>query len=121
MTKCLSKLKEPCSSSTASANGMPTSVINSQAVLIVRLICHDEKVYEEIIFCKASHCKSQLHFPSQNNWTCTKLTYKHFATINSSTKKKLNLWDFSLPLAFSFNKSDESASRNFSRNAAIHE
>ena len=121
MTKCRPKIKEPCSSSTASANGMPTSDINSQAVLIVRLICHDEKVYEETIFCKASHYKSQLHFPSQNNRTCTKLTYKQFATINPSTKKKLNLWDFSLPLAFSFNKSDVSASRNCSRNEAIHE
>ena len=45
-------------------------------LLIVRLICHDEKVYEEIIFCKASQYKSQLHFPSQNNRTCTKRTYK---------------------------------------------
>ena len=52
---------------------MPTSVINSRVVLIVRLICHDEKVYEEIIFCKTSQYKSQLHFPSQNNRTCTKL------------------------------------------------
>ena len=52
---------------------MPTSVINSRVVLIVRLICHDEKVYEEIILCKTSQYKSQLHFPSQNNRTCTKL------------------------------------------------
>ena len=36
-------------------------------------------------------------------------------------QKKLNLWDFSLLLAFSFNKSDVSASRHSSRNAAIHE
>ena len=121
MTKCRSKAKEPWSSSITSANAMPTLDINSQAVLIVRLICHDEKVYEENIFCKASHYKSQLHFPSQNNRTCTKLPYKQFATINPSTKKKLNLWDFSLPLAFSFNKSDVSASRNYSQNAAIHE
>ena len=95
--------------------------INSRLVLIVRLICHDEKVYEKKRFCKSSKYKSQLHFPSHNNRTCTKLTYKQFATINPSTKKKLNLWDFSLPLAFSFNKSDVNASRNFSRNAAIHE
>ena len=27
---------------------MPTSVINPREVLIVRLICHDEKVYEKI-------------------------------------------------------------------------
>ena len=53
---------------------MPTSVINSLGVLIVRLICHDEKVYEEIIFFKTSKYKSQLHFPSQYNRTCTKLT-----------------------------------------------
>ena len=76
MTKCRSKVKEPCSSSITSANTMPTSVINSRVVLIVRLICHDEKVYEEIIFCKTSKYKSQLHFPSHNNQTCTKRTYK---------------------------------------------
>ena len=52
---------------------MPSSVINSRVVLIVRLIWHDEKVYEEIIFCKTSQYKSQLHFPSQNNRTCKKL------------------------------------------------
>ena len=38
----------------------PSSLDSSLA-----LICHDEKVYEEIIFCKASQYKSQLHFPSQ--------------------------------------------------------
>ena len=97
---------------------MPTSDINSRLVLIVRLICFDEKVYEEIIFCKPSQYKSQVHFPSQNNWTGTKLTYRQ-----QSTPIK---WDFSLPLAFSFiliyvNKSDVSASRNSSRNTAIHE
>ena len=53
---------------------MLTSVINPRVVLIVRLIGHDENVYEEIIFCKTSQYKSQLHFPSQNNRTCTKLT-----------------------------------------------
>ena len=58
---------------------MPTSDINSRAVLIVRLICNDEKVYEEIIFSKASQYKSQLHFPSQNNRTCTKLTSSAFS------------------------------------------
>ena len=41
---------------------MPTS-INSRVVLIVRLICHEEEVYEELIFCKTSQYKSQLHFP----------------------------------------------------------
>ena len=89
-----SKVKEPCSSSITSANTMPTSVINSRAVLIVRLICHDEKVYEEIIFCKASQYKSQLHFPSQNNRTCPKLTYKQQSTLIK--------WDFSLPFSFQF-------------------
>ena len=71
--------------------------MNSRLVLIVRLICHDERVYEKNTFCKASKYKSQLRFPSHNNRTCTKLTYKQFATINPSTKKKLNLWDFALP------------------------
>ena len=37
---------------------MPTSVFDSQCVLIIRLICHDEIVYEEMIL------KSHLHFPS---------------------------------------------------------
>ena len=71
MTKCRSKVTR-----NRAVLVMPTSVINSRLVLIVRLICHDEKVYEENIFCKASQYKSQLHFPSQNNRTCTKLTYK---------------------------------------------
>ena len=53
---------------------MPTSAINSRVVLVVRLICHDETVYEEVIFYKTSQYKSQLHFPSHNNRTCTKLT-----------------------------------------------
>ena len=95
MTKCGSKIKEPCSSSIASANAMPTSVINSRLVLIVRLICHDEKVYEENIYCKASQYKSQLHFPSQNNRTCTRLPYKQQSTLTKPT-------GFSLPLTFSF-------------------
>ena len=118
MTKCRSKVKEPWSSSITSANAMPTLDMNSRAVLIVRLICHDEKVYEEIIFCKASQYKSQLHFPSQNNRTCPKLTYKQQSTLFK--------WDFSLPFSFQFhfdyvNKNDVSASRNSSRNVAIHE
>ena len=61
------KVKEPWSSSITSASTMPISVINSPVALMVRLICHDEKVYEEIIFCKTSQFKSQLHFPSQSN------------------------------------------------------
>ena len=65
MTRCRSKVKEPSSSSITSANAMPTSVINSRVVLIlliVRLICHVEKVYEEIIFCKTSQSTNQMHF-----------------------------------------------------------
>ena len=81
MTKYLSKLKEPWSSGITSANAMPTLNINSRAVLIVCLICHVEKVYEENIFCKTSQHKSQLHFPSQNTRTCTKRTYKQQSTL----------------------------------------
>ena len=55
---------------------MPTSVINFRVLLIVRLICHDEKVYEKKICCKASQYNSQLDFPSHNNRTCKKRTYK---------------------------------------------
>ena len=76
MTKCRSKVKEPWCSSITSANTMPTSAINSRVVLVVRLICHDEEVYEEVIFCKTGQYKRHLHFPSHNNRTCTKLTYK---------------------------------------------
>ena len=93
-----SKVKEPCSSSITSANTMPTSVINSRAVLIVRLICHDEKVYEEIIFCKASQYKSQVYFPSHNNQTCTKRAYKQQSIFYQEEIKPMG---FSLPLAFS--------------------
>ena len=60
---------------------MPTSVINPRVVLIVRLIFHDEKVYEKNIFCKASQHKSQLHFPSHDNRTCTRRTYKRQSTL----------------------------------------
>ena len=42
------------SSSVASANAMPTLVRDSQVVLIVHLICPDERVYKEIIFCKTT-------------------------------------------------------------------
>ena len=123
MNKCRSKVKEPWSSSITSANTMPTSVINSRAVLIVRLICHDEKVYEENIYCKASQYKSQLHFPSQNNRTCTKLTYKQQSTLLPRRNETYVIFPF-LKLSVSFwsnyvNKSDVSASRNSSRNAAI--
>ena len=42
MTKCRSKVTR-----NRGVLVMPTSVINPRVVLIVRLICHDEKVYEE--------------------------------------------------------------------------
>ena len=67
--------------SITSANTKPTSVMNSRVVLLVRLICHDEKVCEEVIFCKTSQYKSQLHFPSHNNRTCTELTYKQLSPL----------------------------------------
>ena len=38
--------------SVTSAYAKRTSVINSQIVLILRLICHDQRIYEQIIFCK---------------------------------------------------------------------
>ena len=73
--RCISKVKEPWRSSVTSADAIPTLVINSRVVLIGRLICQDEGVYEEMIFCKTSlSVKVNCHFPSQNNRTCTKLT-----------------------------------------------
>ena len=54
---------------------MPTSVINARVVLIGSLDWHDERVYEEMIFCETSlGIKVNCHFPSQNNRTSTKLT-----------------------------------------------
>ena len=44
----------PWSSSVTSANAIPTSVINSQVVLILRLIWNAERVYEENILGKTS-------------------------------------------------------------------
>ena len=41
---------------------MPTLVKNCRIVLIVRSICHDEIVYEEIIFCKTSLCIKAIEF-----------------------------------------------------------
>ena len=41
--QCISKVKEPWSSSVTSANAIPTSVINSQVVLTLRLICHAQR------------------------------------------------------------------------------
>ena len=101
MTKCRSKVKEPWSSSITSANTMPTSAINSRVVLVVRLICHDEKVYEEVIFYKTSQYKSQLHFPSHNNRTCTKLTYKQ-QSIQPFYQEETKPMGFSLSLASTF-------------------
>ena len=77
MTKCRSKVKEPWSSSITSANAIaylsykfpstPDSLLDLSQRKSLRgnHILQNESVY-----------KSQLHFPSQNNRTCTKLTYK---------------------------------------------
>ena len=126
MAQCCSKVKKPWSSSITSANAMPTSVINSRVVLIVRLICHVGKVYEEIIFCKTSQYKSQMHFPSQNNQTCTKLTLSNNQPF---CQEEINSMGFFPSFSFQFHfdqiRSTKvtyfSASRNSSRNAAIHE
>ena len=48
---------------------MPTSVINPRVVLIVCLICHDEKVYEKIIFAKQVQVQVQL-YTEWNNHVC---------------------------------------------------
>ena len=76
-----------------SANAMPTLVRNSQVVLIVSLICHDERVYEEMIFCKTSlRIKVNCIFLHKIAGLVQNLPK---ATINPSTPKKLNLRDFS--------------------------
>ena len=64
------------------------------------ICCNDERVYKEIILCKTSlgikvHCIF-LHKITGLVQNLPK------ATINSSTKKKLNLWDFPRPFAFNF-------------------
>ena len=73
---------------------MPTSVVNFRAVLIVRLICHDEKVYEEVIFCKTSQYISQLHFPPHNNRTCTKLILNNNQTLYQEEIKPMRFFPF---------------------------
>ena len=79
---------------------MPTLVRNSQVVLIVSLICHDERVYEEMIFCKTSiRIKVNCIFLQKIAGLLENLPK---TTINPSTTKKLNLRDFSLLLALSF-------------------
>ena len=83
--QCISKVKKPWSSTVTLATAMPTVVINSREVLIVPLICHDERVYKQIILCQTSFkYQSQLLFPSQNNSTRTKLTKSNN---HPSTKK----------------------------------
>ena len=87
---------------------MPTSVINFRVVLIVPLICHDERVYKQIILCKTSlSIKVNCIFPHKTiglvqnlpkatiNLACVEKRMFSQATINPSTKKNLNLWDFS--------------------------
>ena len=71
---------------------MPTSVTNPRVVLTVRLICHDEIVYKEIIFCETSlGVKVNCTFLHRITRLSQNLPQ---ATINSSTKKRLSLWDF---------------------------
>ena len=82
---------------------MPTSVIYSPVVLMVRLICHDEKVYEEIIFCKTSQYKSQLHFPPQSNQACTKLTLSNNQTFYQEEIKPMEFFP-SLSFQFHFDQ-----------------
>ena len=101
-TKCISKVKEPWSSGVTSANAMPTLVINSQVVLMLRLICHDERVYEEIIPLCKTRLSIQVDYTFLHKITGLVQNLPK-ATINLSTKKKLSLWNFSLRLDFSFN------------------
>ena len=83
---------------------MRTSVINSRVVLTLRLICHDERIYEEIIFCKTSlSINVDCIFLHKITGLVQNLPK---ATINPSTKKKLNPWDFSLPLDSYVNKAN---------------
>ena len=87
MTECISKVKEHSSPRVTSANTMPTSVKHSRVVLIVRLICHDEIVYKEIIFCETS---LSVNVNSTFLLKITRLAQNiPQATINSSTKKRL--------------------------------
>ena len=72
---------------------MPTSDKNSRVVLKVRLICHDEIVYKEIIFCETSlSVKVNCTFLHKITRLAQNLPK---GTINSSTKKRLSPWDFS--------------------------
>ena len=70
--------------------------------MMLHLICHDERVYEEII----PLCKTRLSIKVDHTFLhkITGLVQNlPKATINLSTKKKLSLWNFSLRLDFSFN------------------
>ena len=88
-TECISKVKEPSSPSVTSANTMPTSDKNSRVVLKVRLICHDEIVYKDIIFCKTSlSVKVNCTFLQKITRLAQNLPK---AKINSSIKKRLSL------------------------------
>ena len=91
-TECISKVKEPSSPSVTSANTMPTSVKNSRVVLKVRLICHDEIVYKDIIFCETGlGVKVNCTFLHKITRPARNLPK---ATINSATKERLSLWGF---------------------------
>ena len=72
---------------------MPTSDKNFRVVLKVRLICQDEIVYKDIIFCKTSlSVKVNCTFLQKITRLAQNLPK---AKINSSIKKRLSLWDFS--------------------------
>ena len=99
-TKCISQVN--CS--VTWANTMPTLVINCRVVLIysiVRLICHDEVVYEEITFGKPSSCIKSIEF-SFAKWQDLQKTNlgdnQTFYQVNVESSMR----DFSLYLAFSF-------------------
>ena len=76
---------------------MPTSVINSRVVLIVHLICPDERVYKQIILCKTRlSIKVNCIFPHKTTGLVQNLPKE---PINPSTKKNLTYGIFPL---FSF-------------------
>ena len=74
---------------------MPTLIINSQVVLMIRLICHDERVYEKIIPLGETSLSIKVSCTFLHKMTALVQKLPK-ATINPSTKKNLNLWDFSL-------------------------
>ena len=101
-TKCISQVN----SSVTWANTLPTFVINCRVVLIcsiARLICHDEIVYEEIIFCKTSSCIKSIEH-SFSKWQDLSVHKTNLG--DNQTFYQVNvescMRDFFLRLAFSF-------------------